>query len=421
MANAFSKEERVAFEAILEGFEDSMVLSKNVNLYNGLGEAEDERTDDVIWRPMPYIAQSFDGSDQSANFKDYTQLSVPSTVGYDKSVPWTMTAKQLRDALQEERLGVAARQKLASDINVAVMNVASLQGTIVSKRTVAATGFDDIALCDALMTEVGVNEYDRYYQASPRDYNNMASNLASRTLMPKSVSSYEKAYVGPVSGFETFKMNYAYRLAAAAGGGALTIDTQASANNYYVPEATSTAATGERSNVDNRYQTITISATTNVAAGDCFTIAGINACHHITKGDTGQLKTFRVISVDSGTTMTISPPIVSNQGGSDAEAEYQNTTVTASATAAIVFLNTAAAYVNPFWHRDAIELRPSTIAPPMDAGAAIMRGSTEQGIGLTMQKQYDIKTRKTFYRIDTQFGVTMVQPEMAGLQLFSQT
>jgi len=34
MANSFSKEERVAFEDILEGFNDALVLSSLVNKYN---------------------------------------------------------------------------------------------------------------------------------------------------------------------------------------------------------------------------------------------------------------------------------------------------------------------------------------------------------------------------------------------------
>jgi len=33
MANSFSKEERVSFENILEGFQDALVLSKNVAVY----------------------------------------------------------------------------------------------------------------------------------------------------------------------------------------------------------------------------------------------------------------------------------------------------------------------------------------------------------------------------------------------------
>ena len=420
-SNDFSKEERIAFEDMLEGFNDALVLSNNVSIYRGLGESGDERTNDTVWRPQPYIARTYDGSDQTSNFKGYTQLTVPSTVGYRKSAPWLMDELELRDALQEGRLGEAARQKLASDINVSVNNVAALYGTLCVKRTAASSGFDDVAECETIFNEQGVNSDMRYLALSTRDYNGMASNLAARqTMNGKPVTAYEKAYVGTVASFETYKMDYAYRLQAAAGS-SLTVDTQASASNYYTPVATRGASTGEQSNVDNRFQTITISATTNVAAGDSFTIAGVNAVHHITKEDTGQLKTFRVISVDSVTTMTISPPIISNQGGTAAEEERQNCVVTESATAAIVFLNTVAAAANPFWHKDAIELRPSKIMVPSDAGMKVMKGSTDQGIELVMMKQASIDNTKTKYRLDARWGVTMMQPEMAGIMQFSQT
>lgn len=422
MANTFSKEERVAFELLLEGFQDALVLSRNVSIYS-TDQVTMERTSDTIWRPQPYISQSFDGQDQTNNFKDYTQLSVPARIGYAKSVPFVLTAKELRDALQEQRLGQSAKQKLASDINVAVMNVAAQQGTLVVKRTSAASGFDDVAQCEAIFNEQGVMDFERYLALSTRDYNGMASNLAGRqTMQGKPVTAYEKAYVGTVASFETYKLDYANRLAAAAGGAGLTIDTRDSATNYYIPKATSTATTGEVGNVDNRYQTVTISSTTNVAAGDCFTIAGVNAVHHITKGDTGQLKTFRVISVDSATTMTISPPIISNQVANDSSAEYQNCVVnTKAANSAIVFLNTVAAYANPFWQKDAIEILPGRYAVPSDAGVAVMRASTDQGIELVFQKWYDINTMKTKYRVDTLFGVVNKQPEMSGIMLFSQT
>lgn len=424
MANAFSKEERVAFEDILEGFQDALVLSRNVSLYN-TNSTEMERTNNVIWRPEPYIMQSFTGTDMTSNFKDDTQLAVPATLGFSKSVPWVLTATELRDALQEGRLGTGAKQKLASDINVAINNVAALQGTLVVKRTTAASGFDDVAQADTLMNESGVPQFDRYLALSSRDYNGMANNLSALSRSfgnTKSNTAYEKAYVGPVSGFETFKMDYAYRKAAQLGGAGLTISTLDAAVNYYIPKATSTAGTGETQNVDNRYQTVTVSSTTNVAAGDAFTIAALNNVHMITKQDTGSLKTFRVISVTNATTMVISPPIITNQVANDASAQYQNCVInTKSATSAIVFLNTVAAPVNVFWQKDALEILPGRYAVPTDAGAAVMRGATDQGIELVMTKQYDINTMKTKYRVDTLFGVVNKQPEMSGVILFSQT
>ena len=421
MANAFSKEERVAFENLLEGFQDALVLSRNVSIYT-TDQTMMERTNNTIWRPQPYISRSYAGTDMTSNFFDYTQLSVPATIGFNQSVPWIMTATELRDALQEQRLGDSAKQKLASDINVAVLNVASRQGTLVVKRLAAASGFDDVAQCEAIFNEQGVNFDSRYLALSTRDYNGMASNLAGRqTLTPKALTAYDRAFIGQVASFDTFKLDYANRIGVAAGSG-ITIDTRDAAVNYQVPKAvTSSPTTSERLNVDNRYQTVTVSSTTNVAAGDCFTIAAVNAVHHITKQDTGQLKTFRVISITNGTQMVISPGIVSNQVASPASTEYQNCVVnTKAANSAIVFLNTAAAPINCFWQKDAIEILPGRYAVPSDAGANVMRASTDQGIELVMQKQYDINTMKTRYRLDTLFGVVNKQPEMSGIILFGQ-
>jgi hypothetical protein len=424
MANAFSKEERVAFEQMLEGFNDQLVLSKMVSIYR-TDDAMMERTNNTIWRPMPYIARSFTGIDMTSNFKDQTQLSVPATIGYQKSSPWTMTALELRDALQEGRLGDAAKQKLASDVNVSVTTVACLTGTNVVKRTTAATGFDDVAQCEAIFNEIGVQTGDRYLGLSTRDYNGMASDLqkASRSFgNSKSDVAYERALVGTVSSFDTVKMDYVNRLAAAAGG-AITISTLDAAVQYYIPKAiTSSPTTGQRLNVDNRFQTVTVSATANVKAGDSFTIANVFATHLITKQNTGQLKTFRVISVDTGTTMTISPPIISNQVANDAAAQYQNCEVTTkSGTAAIVWLNTVAAYQNPFWHKDAIEILPGRYQVPTDAGLGVMRGTTDQGLELIMTKQAGIDLLSTKFRVDCFWGVVNKQPEMTGVILFSQT
>ena len=424
MSNGFSKEEVVAFENILEGFEDQLVLSRHVSVYN-TDQTMMERANDTIWRPQPYIAQSHDGTDATANFDDATQLSVPATIGFAKHSTAIMTATELRDSLQENRLGQAAKIKLASDVNLSLMNVAALQGTLVVKRTVAASGFDDVALCEAIMNEQGVQGNDRYLALSTRDYNGMASNLQAVTRSfgnAKSDKAYEKAYVGPVASFDTYKLDYAVRQAAAAGGAGLTISTLDAATNYYVPRATSTAATGETNNVDNRFQTITVSSTTNVAAGDCFTVAALNAVHHITKGDTGQLKTFRVISVPSATTLVISPPMITNQVSTDATTVYQNCVInTKSATSAIVFLNTVATTVNPFWHKDALEILPGRYVAPENAGAQIMHGSTENGIQLMMTKFFDGNTLKTKFRWDVRWGVVNKQPEMTGIILFNQT
>ena len=424
MANDFIKEEKVAFDTVLEGFEDYLSISKHVNVYRP-DQVTMERANDIIWRPVPYIAQSHDGTDATANFDEAAELAVPATIGYSKHSTAIMTATELRDALQEGRLGMAAKQKLASDINVALVNVAALQGTLVVKQTAAASGIDDVGLIDAMMNEQGVPNYDRYLGLSTRDYTGMAANLAAATRSfgnSKSDQAYEAGLVGKVLEFSTYKMDYGRTLAAAAGGAAITMDTRDAAVNYYTPVAKSTATTGEVSNVDNRYQTITVSATANVAAGDCFTVATLNAVHHVTKQDTGQLKTFRVISVPDGTHLIVSPPMITNQVASEAGTCYQNCVInTKAANSAIVWLNTVARAANPFWQKDALELIPGRYAIPEGSGVAVLRGTTEQGVELVMQKFYDINTMKTKYRWDVRFGVVNKLPEHSGIILFSQT
>ena len=426
MSNSFSKEERVAFEDLLEGFQDALVLSRNVSVYN-TDQTMMERTNNVIWRPQPYIAQSINSTPGTpiAGYQGMTQLAVPATLGFSKTVPWEMTSLELRDALQEGRLGDSAKQKLASDINVAIMNSAAGLGSLVVPIAAAAGDYDDVALCDAIMNEQGVPDYDRFMALSSRDYNGLAGNLVGTARSfgnQKSDKAYERSYVGMVAGFDTYKMDYANRQAAAAGGASITIDTSgAGTQANYTPQATSTSVGGQI-NVDNRFQTVTVSSTTNVAAGDAFTIGGVFAVHHITKQSTGQLKTFRVVSVTNSTTMVITPPIIGAQSvATDAQLQYKNVEVSApSNTAAITFLNVNAASVNVFWQRDSLEILPGRYAVPADAGVAVMRATTDQGIELVLQKFYDIDSMTIKYRMDTLFGVVNKNPEMSGILLFNQ-
>jgi len=421
MANAFSKEERVAFDQLLEGFHDALILSKAVSVYSTDMQTM-ERAQDTMWRPSPYIMSSQDrtiGTPVTA--QGATQLSVPSTLGFGKNVTWNLNAKELRDQLQQGRLGDAAKQRLASDINVAVMNVASAQGTLVVPIVAAAGTYDNVALCDSIMNEQGIDRSNRHLALSSRDYNGMAANLVGTARSfgnAKSEDAYERSSVGDVAGFSTVKLDYANRSIATTA--TVTIATNG-AQVRFVPKAIDLTVAG-KINVDNRYQTVTVSTTTGVLAGAMFTIAGIEAVNHITKGSTGQLKTFRVISIASGTTMVISPPIIgANSSPTDPEVQYKNVEVAStSATAAIVWKNTTVSNINPFWHKDSIELLPGRYSVPDNAGVDIMRATTDQGIELVMGKKFDNSTFQTLYTLDTLFGVVMTQPEMAGVLIFGQ-
>lgn len=414
MANNFSKEERVAFEDILAGMNDLLVESKAVAKFGTDGRLM-ERANDTIWRPVPYILNSQTRTigtpvtPQTAN-----QLTVPSRLNKAPNVSWNMTALELRDALQEGRLGKSAYQRIASDINTAVRETVALQGTLCVAVAAAASGYDDVALCDAIMNETGVPQGDRYLALNTRDYNGMAGDLAGRqTMQGKPTTAYERSLVGMVAGFETLKTDGFVRIGANTA--TRTIATNGSQVRY-VPKTVDVNG----NNVDNRYQTVTVSSTVGFTAGDAFTIDGIENVHQITKEPTGQPKTFRVISVTDGTTMVISPPMIgANSSPSDVELQYKNCeVVTTSATAAITPLNDKATALNPFWHYDSIELLPGRYAVPTDQGVDVMRGTTDQGIEVVMSKKFDNSTFTSLYTLDTYFGVVNTNPEMNGVLFF---
>ena len=428
MANTFAKETVVLFNDAVEGFEDGLVISKGYSNFTQPGQTL-ERVNNTVWRPYPYIAQSFTGIDQSANFaRNYAQLSVPISLSYTHSVPFTMSPTELRDPVQQKRLIKAAMQRLASDVNVDCSNLCALLGSVVVKRTAAAAGFDDVAAIDTVFNRNGISMSDRKAFYSSGDYNSMASNLAARTLgnSAKSLNAYEKAFVGDVSGFETYKLDYAYRLTAAV---ATTVTITNATALYYTPSATTTSADGlSKTNNDNRFQTITlnVAGTVGVKAGDCFTIAGVNEVHHITKADTGSLKTFRIVSQASGTagqtgTYVICPPIISGTGGTDPELQYKNCAAAPTNGAAITFLNTVSAAANPFWHGEAFEIMPAAYEPDPDAGMPTMHLTTDNGVTIVMAKQGAIGDLSTKYRLDAYYGLACNNPEMAGIELFSQT
>jgi len=432
---AFSKQETVFFDELMAGYDDTLTIGRNVSLFNADAVVLERSQGNAIWRPTPYVSVSVDGAagtDISGSFNDVTQLSVPIGLGFDKTVPFKMTSNDLNDQQQRERKMKSAMQRLATDINIACANVACLQGTLVVKRNAAASGFDDLAAADSLMIEQGlVGDAERRVSIlHARDYNSMASTLAKpqTSANAKVNTAYEKAYVGHVSGFDTFKSDYTYRLPAAAG----VTCTVNGANQRWVPKATSKSATGEEQNVDNRYQPLNIGVTSGtIKVGDAFVIAGVSAVHHISKADTGQLKTFRIIGQQTGAAggsgvYLISPPIISaDQGGATTpELEYKNVTATPANGAAITFLNTQACNVSPFWDERAIELLPGRNGVDeglVGAGAGFMRSTTELGIEVIMYKAFNINTKQYFYRVDTRFGVGMTNPEMAGVVLFGQT
>jgi len=419
MATSFTKQEQVMFDHVIEGFDDLLVISKGFETYDPLTAQEAVNSLDKFWVPAPMIGYSYDGFDQSSNFDGLTQLNVPASVGTHKSVPKTLSSKNLRNTYAMDQFGKAAKQKLASDVNLACFNTAALYGSVVSKRTAAAAGYDDVADLDVRFTRIGVPQDNRMAFYSPSAMNAMAGNLAGRSEdSARSKNAYEKAMIRhDIAGFEVFKNDQEIRLTAATGG-AILIN---GANQRTVPAATTTSA-GLTENKDNRYTDLVVDGGTysNIKVGDAFTIAGVNELHLITKQDTGQLKTFRVIDKPAANTIRCYPAIIDAAEGSIGSKEYANVSATPADNAALTWLNTTAAPMNPFFRKESMILIPGSYTVDPDDGWQVMRATTDLGIGITYTRQGAINDLSVKARWDIDFGTAILNPEMAGVQLFSQ-
>lgn len=408
MANSFNREEVILFEKVLEKFDSDNTVVKQAGSFSQPG-AEMQRRGDTVWRPTPQISTTVDGLDITGNIGSITGMVVPATLSTISNVPFEMDAQTLRDPVQMERKATSAAQALSAKINRAIADNVSNSGSLVVTDTLALTGYDNVAECEALMIENDIGDMSKTFVFNARDYLSVASNLASRTLQPRSETAYSDSSIGPIAGFDTYRTSYQRTLPA---GGAGT--TVAGAGQKHVPASTSTAATGETANVDNRFMDLNVTAGANLNVNDAITFAGVNAVSHINKNDTGQLKTFRVTAINANV-ITITPPIIAG-GATDAETDYQNCSAVPANLAAITAVNTVAKPTNVFFANDSIEVFNGNLAFPED-GMTVMRQSTDSGLEIIFAKQANILTGVITYRLTIFFGTTNLCPEMNGILL----
>lgn len=422
MATAFLKEELVVFDNMIESFEDRLSYGALARKYEPLTPDQMVHTRDRFWIDAPMIGSSYDGFDQTANFDGLTETAVPATVGFHKSSPKTLSSKNLRNKQALENYAKSAQIKLASDVNSALRQRVALEGSQFVKRTVALTGFDDMALAMAVMTEQGVPAEDRVAMIGVRSGVGMASNLAARAeATSRSNDAYRTGLVAPgIANFDTYSDDAPVRLTPATGG----TTTVNGANQFFEPSAFFTETDGEQINLDNRRQNLTVTAVTyaNIKVGDAFTIAGVNSVHMINKQDTGQLQTFRVVGKPAAGVIQITPAIISNGGATIAGREYQNVTATPANGAAISWLNTVTAELNPFFVKDSLLLIPGSFSVDPEDGWQVLRATTPKfGLGITYTRQGDINTLNVKARWDLDFGTVLTAPQMAGVVIGNQT
>lgn len=423
MANAFSKEEIVFFERVIEGFDPNNITARQVMKFKP-PSTDFERSALKVFRPAPYIPVGGEGLTVST-FSDRTQLSVPSELNANdsapsdiKNVPFKMNAVELNDPLQRDRIADGAVQQLSAIADSTIATEVAKRGSLFIKNGSAIDNYSEIAQAEELMSIRDVPIMSaRTLIMNPRDYNTVAGDLANRDAPPTGVSltAFERSRIPTVATFDSFKANFMPTQNLTAAAGYLVNG----ANQDHDPTATD----GNGNNVDNRVQSLIIdTGTGDVNEGDAFTIAGVFAVSHINKNVTSELQTFRVVSTVGAAgaqTITITPTIVVSGGGGGAQAniDYANCSAIPADNAAITFLNlTADQPSNIFFVNEAVEIVHGSLAT-MDldgAGVATMRMATDSGIEILFAKGATVSNLNTDYRLTMWMRGNVLVPEMAG-------
>lgn len=418
MASSFTKSEQIFFEQVLEKFDPNNITARNCKLFEPSAQAV-ERSGLTVRRPQPYIARTTSGLDVSSDYKDLTELTVPSTLSQSDihNHAFTLSALERNDPFRREQASMAASQALAAKVDTLVSERVINYGSLVATETGDFTSYDSLAKGETALMEREVNaSAARCLILNPRMARKMANELASRaTDNRRDMGAYERSVLPSVGGFDTLKANVLTSVSASTGVGV----TVSGAGQYKTPTAfdgtNSTAA-------DNRYMTLNTASTTPLANGDCFTIAGVNSVGMITKKDTGQLQTFRVISGGGTNTLTISPAIIPLDQSGDAIQAYANCTATPANGAAITPLNDAAAQPSIFFAKDAVEIFHGRLeTDELGPTVSVMREVTDSGIEIIFARQGSIDDLSAKYRLTLWAAPNVLEPQMAGIYLPSQS
>lgn len=417
MANGFTASEQIFYEQVLESFDPNNITARNCKRFEPPMQNV-ERSGLTVRRPQPYIAEITTGLDVSSDYKDLTELTVPSTLAESdiKNHAFKLSSLELNDPFRRQQAAMSAAQALSAKIDTEVSERVINYGSLVATETGEFSTYDHLAKGETALMEREVNvTMRRALVLNPRMARKMANDLASRdTDNRRDMSAYERSALPGIGGFETLKANVLTSLSASPGAGV----TVGAANQFKTPtvfDGTNTAA------ADNRFQTLTTASTTPLANGDCFTIAGVNSVGMITKKDTGQLQTFRVISGGGTNTLTISPAIIPLDQAGDAFQAYANCTATPANGAAITVLNTDAAQPSIFFCEPAVEIFHGRLAvDELGPNVSIMREVTDSGIEIIFARQGAIDDLSAKYRLTCWTSANVLEPQMAGIYLPGQ-
>lgn len=418
MANDLSKNIDIFFKEVVEGFDAQNLYAKNCAKYKPEVGALSVGGN-TFYRPQRALTTLTDGRDVSSAYKDLIDRTIPSTLtdAHLRNSPLQLTGQDLNNPYVMENMVRASDIALSNKLDTLVADEVALKGTQVVINTGNIDKYEEVALADAIMLEQQVTQGQRCVFLNPRMSVNLAGNIAGRATMNKPVmDAYTRNMLPPIAGFDTFRTDYSKTLVASTAAN-YTVD---GGDQGYTPIAKH-ASTGLP--IDNRTQDLTIQTGTGGAVGDAFTIAGVFSVGHINKQSTGQLKTFRIIAVNSATSWEIAPAMIPADGSDQAQKAYATVNTVAADEAVIVALNIVTKPVSVFFEKPCVEIIHADYNTEAfsASGKKVRKSTTDSGIQIVMLSDSNIDTLVAKYRMFIWANVELLEYEAAGILLEGQT
>jgi hypothetical protein len=418
-----------AIDEVINTFENLTPMAQKATKYTPPA-ASMQRSSNTIWMPVEQQAPSQPGWDLTGKASGIEELSVAVNMGEPDNDFFGLRADDTRDETSWRRRVQASAKKLANNIELNIANVAAQMGSLVVTdpdqiNSNSAKGWDFLAQAEERMFSRELNrDAGLSFFLNPSDYRNAGYDLVGRDIygnIPE--SAYKSGTIQrQVAGFDDVLRSPKLPTLAASVATGLTV---AGAQSF-APQAWKLDNDGNKSNVDNRFATITLSSTSGLKRGDKISFAGVKFLGQMAKNVLTEDATFSVVSVTDGTHIEITPkPIALNDTTlSPEQRAYANVNTTLADKTAVNILNIKDAKTNIFWADDSIRIVSQPIPLNSDLFAGMKTTSFDiPGVGISgiMATQGDISTLSGLCRIAVWYGVNATRPEAIGVGLAGQT
>jgi len=388
-----------------------------------------QRSSNTIWMPVEQESPTQEGWDLTGDSTGILELNVAVNMGEPDNDFFQLRADDLRDETAYRHRIQSAARKLANNVELKVANMAAEMGSLVitSPDQIdqnSADGWNFVADAEELMFSRELNrDQGTSYFFNPQDYKRAGYNLVSRDIYGRiPEDAYREGSIQrQVAGFDDVLRSPKLPVLNASTATGLTV---AGAQSFK-PESWRLDNDNNKVNVDNRFATVTLSATTGLKRGDKISFAGVKFLGQMAKNVLAQDATFSVVRVVDGTHIEITPkPIALDDTTlSPEQRAYSNVNTGLANNMAVNVLNTTSARSNVFWADDAIRIvsQPIPVNHELFAGMKTTSFSIpDVGLNGIFATQGDINTLSGLCRIALWYGVNATRPEAIGVGLAGQ-